>query len=65
MWACASRGVDEAGLPGLVRGAARGILGVLVRPLAASLETSMRVADSLRSAVMGIPPLLPRSRPPR
>jgi hypothetical protein len=62
---CADRGADEGGLPGLVGGAARGVLGALVRPLAAVLETSMRVADSIRSAVMGIPPLLPRSRPPR
>ncbi len=60
-----NRGADEGGLPGLVRGAARGAVGALVLPLAAVLETSMRVADSIRSAVMGIPPLLPRARPPR
>ena len=61
----ASRGADEGGLPGFVRGAGRGAAGVLIRPLAAGLETSMRVADSIRSAVMGLPPLLPRVRPPR
>ena len=59
------RGADEGGLPGFVRGAARGAAGVLIRPLAAGLETSMRVADSIRSAVTGAPPLLPRLRPPR
>jgi hypothetical protein len=64
-WCGAGRGADEGGLPGLVRGAARGAVGALVLPLAAVLETSMRVADSIRSAVMGIPPLLPRARPPR
>lgn len=48
-----------------MRGAGRGAVGALVLPLAAVLETSMRVADSIRSAVMGIPPLLPRARPPR
>lgn len=59
------RGADEGGLPGLVRGTGRGVVGALVLPLAAVLETSMRMADSIRSAVMGIPPLLPRARPPR
>ena len=38
---------------------------MLVQPLAFALERSVAVADSLRSAIMGIPPLLPRARPPR
>ncbi len=52
-------------MPGLLRGASRGAVGALVQPLAFALETSVAVADSLRSAIMGIPPLLPRARPPR
>ncbi len=52
-------------MPGLLRGASRGAAGALVQPLAFALETSVAVADSLRSAIMGIPPLLPRARPPR
>ena len=59
------RGAEQGGLPGLLRGASRGAAGVLVQPLAFALEASVAVADSLRSAIMGIPPLLPRARPPR
>jgi len=57
--------VDEAGLPGLVRGTVRGISAAVVRPLAAALEASARVADSVRSAVSGGPRHAPRLRPPR
>ena len=59
------RGAEQGGVLGLLRGASRGAAGVLVQPLAFALETSVAVADSLRSAIMGIPPLLPRARPPR
>lgn len=59
------RGAEQGGVPGLLRGASRGAAGALVQPLAFALETSVAVADSLRSAIMGIPPLLPRARPPR
>ena len=59
------RGAEQGGVPGLLRGASRGAAGALVQPLAFALETSVAVADSLRSAIMGIPPMLPRARPPR
>ena len=59
------RGAEQGGLPGLLRGASRGAASALVQPLAFALEASVAVADSLRSAIMGIPPLLPRARPPR
>ena len=59
------RGAEQGGVPGLLRGASRGVSGALVQPLAFALEASAGVADSLRGAIMGIPPLLPRARPPR
>lgn len=42
------RGVEEAGLVGLVRGTMRGFVGLLVRPVARSLEMCSRVADSIQ-----------------
>lgn len=59
------RGAEQGGVPGLLRGASRGVSGALVQPLAFALEASAGVADSLRGAIMGIPALLPRARPPR
>ena len=59
------RGVDEGGLPGLVRGTARGVSGVGVRPLAAALDLSARMADSVRNAGSGGPTVRARLRPPR
>jgi hypothetical protein len=42
------RGADEGGLLGLLRGLVRGATGVLVGPAASMLETSARMADSIR-----------------
>lgn len=59
------RGYDESGAPGLVAGAFRGFVGALVKPVAYLLETSSRVADSITAAVVGVPEVVPRTRPPR
>ena len=59
------RGYDEQGASGLVIGACRGFVGALVKPVAYLLETSSRVADSITAAVIGVPEIVPRIRPPR
>jgi len=40
-------------------------MGALVKPLAYMLETSARVADKITAAVVGVPEIVPRVRPPR
>ena len=52
-------------MSGLLRGAFRGLLGALIRPLDGLLDTSARIADAIRIAVMGPPVLATRIRPPR
>ncbi len=47
------RGVEEGGLPGLLRGMQRGALGAVALPLAVILEMAARFADSVRRAVAG------------
>ena len=47
------RGVEEAGLVGLVKGLQRGALRAVALPLAVLLEMSARFADSVRRAVAG------------
>lgn len=59
------RGVEEAGLVGLVRGTMRGLIGVLVRPTARVLEISSRMADSIQAFVSGYQGPLPLMRVPR
>ena len=59
------RGADEGGVAGFLTGTYRGLVGALVRPLASLLETSAKVADSIRNVVMGPPATVPRVRPPR
>ena len=62
---CCCRGAEESGVLGLLRGAFWGVIGVLIRPLDGILDTSARIADSIRTAVMGPPVLAARIRPPR
>ncbi len=47
------RGVEEAGLVGLLKGLQRGALRAVALPLAVLLEMSARFADSVRRAVAG------------
>ncbi len=47
------RGVEEAGLVGLIKGIQRGVLRAVALPLAVLLEMSARFADSVRRAVAG------------
>lgn len=50
---------------GFVYGTFWGILGAMVRPLDGLLDTSARIAASIRTAVMGPPVIAARIRPPR
>lgn len=59
------RGVEEAGLVGLVRGTMRGFVGLLVRPVARSLEMCSRVADSIQVLISGYQGPMPLMRVPR
>ena len=59
------RGVDEGGALGFLKGALRGALGLLVRPLDSLLATCAGMADSIRTLIMGPPAIAPRVRPPR
>lgn len=47
------RGLEEGGFRGLLQGARRGALGLVVLPVVAVLEMSARLADSVRRAVAG------------
>ena len=59
------RGAEEGGLPGLLGGAVRALLSLVIRPVAWLLATSAAVADSVRTTVTGAAAALPRLRPPR
>ncbi|KAK9798969.1 hypothetical protein WJX73_003190 [Symbiochloris irregularis] len=60
-----ARGAEESGVLGFLRGTFWGIIGALIRPIDGMLDTCARVADSIRTAVMGPPVLASRIRPPR
>ena len=64
-WTWHGRGAEEGGLPGLLGGALRALLSLVIRPIAWLLATSAAVADSVRTTVTGAAAALPRLRPPR